>query len=55
MKFRFYITTLFDGAIKGTDSEESALSFSKSEDFFVVDTKTGEWMVQGGRLPVEEI
>lgn len=56
MKFRYYITVLYDGAIKGTDNTQTALDVAESEDCFVVDTQTGEWL-QGGRIsvPIEDI
>jgi hypothetical protein len=46
-KFRFYITDLYDGCIKGTDDPETAAETAESEDFFVVDTETGELLLPG--------
>lgn len=46
--FRYYITNTFDGCIEGTDSTEDANDFAQSEDFFVVDSQTGEWMHPDG-------
>lgn len=43
-KFRFYVTDLYDGDIKGTNDPESAKNFAQCEDFFVVDTETGTWL-----------
>ncbi len=54
MKFRYYITDLMDGSIKGTDNEEVAGHYACSEDHFVVDTETGEWLLSSGeRIEVE--
>jgi hypothetical protein len=54
MKFRFYITDLFDGNIKGTDDESTAANYAGSADFFIVDTETGEWLTEnGGRQEIE--
>ena len=47
-KFRFYVTTMYDGCIKGTDNVNAAESLAESEDFFIVDTETGEWLLPGG-------
>lgn len=55
MKFRFYITDLTQGSVLGTDSLEDANNYSLSEDHFVVDTGTGEWLPSdGSRLEVEK-
>ena len=52
--FRYYITDLFEGQIVGTDSDEDAESYAQSEDFFVVDSTTGEWLQpEGVRVKVE--
>lgn len=47
-KFRYYVTDLFEGCVKGTDDRVVAMQFAESDDFFVVDTETGEWMMEGG-------
>ena len=44
MKFRYYITDLFDGVIKGTNNIEVAQDYSASTDFFVVDSENGLWL-----------
>lgn len=55
-KFRYYITDLFDGVIRGTDNDETANSFASCEDFFVVDTHSGEWLASDNdRLEVQEV
>lgn len=48
MKFRFYITDLMDGCIRGTDSLEQATLHAGSEDCFVVDTEDGTWIMTDG-------
>lgn len=56
MKFRYYITDTLDGSIKGTSIKEVAKTYSESEDFFVVDSETGEWFTADeDTLDVEEI
>lgn len=55
MKFRFYITDLFEGAIVGTDSKTVAKCFAESEDHFVVDSHTGVWLQpDDGKVEVTE-
>lgn len=54
MKFRFYITTMDDGSIRGTNDVSVATELAQSEDFFVVDTESGEWIQPDGRFPVQE-
>lgn len=54
--FRFYITDTNEGSIRGTNNEELAEEIAESEDYFVVDTKMGEWIVaEGEREKVQEI
>lgn len=48
MKFRYYITSLPDGEILGTNTEEVAENFAMSCDYFVVDTETNQWIMEGG-------
>ena len=48
MKFRFYITDLIDGSVKGTDSEAVVAELRESEEYFVVDTATGKWLQSEG-------
>jgi hypothetical protein len=56
MKFRYYVTDLTDGSVKGTNSTKDADNLSYSEDFFVVDSETGEWLVADGeRHDIEDI
>jgi hypothetical protein len=52
MKFRFYVADLGQGMIVGTDSPEEANDLAQCEDYFVVDTETGEWLTPYGREPV---
>lgn len=43
-KFRYYMVSLFDGAIKGTNDRNIAEGFNCSCDDFIIDTETNEWM-----------
>lgn len=52
-RYRFYITDTFDGCVLGTDSEEKAIEKSMVEEYFVVDSHTGETIIEGLRQPVE--
>ena len=45
MKFRYYITDLHQGNVVGTNSEEMAKSLATSEDYFVVDSVEGRWLI----------
>jgi hypothetical protein len=55
MKFRFYITSTFDGSITGTDSEEIARNYAQSEECFVVDAETGIWLASEDReVPIQQ-
>lgn len=48
MKFRYYITDLFAGTVEGTNDSGLADNLSRSEDYFVVDSETGEWLGTDG-------
>ena len=55
MKYRFYITDIFNGKILGTNSETVARELSQSEEYFVVDTQSNVWFnVNGEDLEIEE-
>ena len=55
MKFRFYVTDLFQGSVVGTDSEEQAKNLAGCEDYFVVDTEHGVWLTPSGEeLEIQE-
>ena len=54
MKFRYYVTDLFDGTIKGVTNEEDAMNYAECEDFFVVDVELGQQLLpEGERCDVE--
>lgn len=56
MKFRYYITDLFDGIIKGTNDSQVAKDHSLCEDYFVVDTDTGQMLnYDEGLVDIQEI
>ena len=48
MKFRYYITDLFDGVVKGTDDEAVAKNHAVSPDSFVVDSQEGVLLLESG-------
>ena len=48
MKFRYYITDLFDGVVKGTDDEVVAKNYAVCSDFFVVDSQEGVLLLESG-------
>lgn len=54
MSFRFYVTDLFDGCIKGTNSEQVASDFASCEDYYVVDTETNQWLTSDGPQDIKE-
>ena len=41
MNTRWYIVDLDDGAVKGTDDEDKARDFAKSEAYVVIDSNKG--------------
>ena len=55
MKFRYYITDLYDGAIRGTNSYEIAADHSMCEDFFVLDSETGIWLQDRIEVEIKEV
>ena len=56
MKFKYYVLDTMDGQVFCTNSDEEASAFSNSEDYFVVDTSTGEWLqINEKRVPIEGI
>ena len=55
MKFRFYITDLNNGLVSGTNDRDLAHDVSLSEDFFVVDSESGEWInANGSYVSIQE-
>lgn len=55
-KFRYYITNMYSGMLEGTNSESIAEEVAESEDYYVVDSHTGEWLQPDGiREPVKEV
>lgn len=45
MKFRYYITDLVSGDVKGTNDTQKALELADSEEHFVVEGETGTWLL----------
>lgn len=55
-KFRFYITDLHEGRVKGSNDIQVALDYCHSEDYYAVDAETGEMFCEdGSRTKVEEV
>lgn len=55
MKFRYYIQDPFEGSIVGTDDDDVAKNYAICEDYYVIDTQTGEWVLSDlSRIEVEE-
>jgi tmRNA-binding protein len=50
MKFRYYITDTIDGMVVGTDSKEVADNYALSEEYYVVDSEEGTWLLDGGEV-----
>jgi len=56
VKKRYVILDPFDGCLKATDAIQTALDYSASDDYFVYDTETGEWLLpDGSRQPPQDI
>lgn len=55
MKFRYYITDTFDGAVKGTDDYETAFGYACCDEYFVVDSETGMWLLGDQSSPREVV
>lgn len=56
MAFRFYITDIGAGKIVGTNSIARAKNCAACEDYFVVDSVSGEWLTSDDRTEtVEEL
>lgn len=47
MKYQFYVTDLHYGCVVATDDMEKAMSLSHSEDHFVVNSETGQSLING--------
>lgn len=55
MKFRYYITNLFDGKVQGTNDERVVDSVKDCEEYFVVDSETGKWITGSTPIDIGEI
>lgn len=56
MKYRYIIQEPYDGTYKGTNDLDVANKYATSEDYFVYDTETGEWILSDlKRQELEEI
>ena len=53
--FTYYITNTFNGEIEGTNDDSKAEELSQCEEYFVVDSRTGERLCANGeRVSIEE-
>lgn len=53
-RYRYYITNIFDGSIQGSDEETEMMEASRCDEFFILDTATGKWLVDGELLDIHE-
>lgn len=56
-KFRYYLVSVFDGYgnITGTNDRKIAEEFAGSEEDFIIDTETNEWIqAEAERVQIEE-
>lgn len=54
MKKRYVVCDSYDGSLKQTDAIQRALDYSVCEDFMVLDTETGEWLLPDGSRQMPE-
>lgn len=54
MKFRFYIVSVFDGNVSGTNDEKVARDFAGSSDDFVIDVKNSAWLQEDEDTAIPE-
>lgn len=58
MKFRYYIVDELNGDVKGTNDTEVAENLSRADDFWVIDTETGQYLLMntiGERFDIPEV
>lgn len=53
MKFRYYIVNLFDGTVSGRNDLATAEQYALSDDFFVIDSESGEHLVGTDREDIQ--
>ncbi len=46
--FKYYVISHYDGAVRGVNDDEDAANLASCEDYFVVDSSTGEWLLTDG-------
>lgn len=54
MKFRFYIISVFDGNVRGTNDERVARDFAGSSDDFVIDVENASWLQEDADAAIPE-
>jgi hypothetical protein len=55
MGLRYYIVDLVDGLPLGTNDKVIAESYALSEDAFVIDTETNEWLSSSTSDQIKEV
>lgn len=45
-KYRYYIVSVMNGEVKGSNDEEVAKQMCDSQDDFVIDTEKGVWVTE---------
>ena len=54
-KFKYYIITLLDGEVKGTNSDELAKSYREDEDSWVIEPDTNKWYLSNTETEIQEL
>lgn len=55
MGFRYYIVNLFDGCPTGTNDKAIAENYALSDDAFVIDTETNQWLSSSASDEIHEV
>lgn len=55
MGFRYYIVDLFNGCPTGTNDKAIADNYALSEDAFVIDTETNQWLSSSASDQIKEV
>lgn len=55
MGFRYYIVNLLDGCPTGTNDKAIAENYALSDDAFVIDTETNQWLSSSASDEIHEV
>ncbi len=55
MTYRYYVVTVDDGTVYGTNDEAKAQSYSQSDEAWVIDTKKGVWIINEEDTEIKEL